>query len=227
MQVNDPDQVLDRTVVDQDGSKIGTVTELYLDEHADRAGWIAVRTGFFGQHVAPVPLTGAAESEDVIVVPYSKSQVKDAPHHDPEMALSREEEAALFDYYGIGYDERSATAVTTSPGDEPTSADYTTEDAERLQSMLHTGSGQAGAQTRLSTRPVAGPVTEALPPEALPPDDATGTGGTGATASSAGLDVAEPPVYPDDATQAELIREREQREETVRERREQGLDSGL
>lgn len=216
MQVSDPEQVLDRTVVDPDGNKIGTVTELYLDEHADRAGWIAVRTGFFGQHVAPVPLAGVAESGDVIVVPFAKDQVKDAPHHDPEMALSREEEAALFDYYGIGYGERAETAVAAPPGEEPTSADYTTEDAERLQELLHTGSGQAG-RNRLRRMPRSGGATPAAIGLAGQDDDSQE-----AVREPASLDVTEPAVYPDDAMQAELERQQEQREDTIRRRRQQG-----
>src|ERR1700759_5264112 len=180
MQANAPGQVLDRTVIDPDGSKIGTVTELYLDEHADRAGWIAVRTGFFGQHVAPVPLAGAAESEGAIVVPFSKAQVKDAPHHDPEMAISREEEAALFAYYGIGYDD-------------PESADYTTEDAARLRELLHGPDAQVG-HTRLRRTaghpvggPVGSPVGEALPPDATGTPPAGVAGAADAPADGAGL----------------------------------------
>jgi PRC-barrel domain len=185
MQVTDPTQVLDRTVVDCDGTTIGTVTELYLDEHADRPGWIAVRTGWFGQHVSLVPLAGVAESDDVVVVPFSKSHVQDAPHHDPEMALSREEEATLFAYYGFPYAESPATTAEPHPGGstagQPSSVDYTTEDARRLETMLRTDAGTSGTRLRRSaSRPgTGGPL-----PTSEVGDTATGEAASGSARAS-------------------------------------------
>jgi PRC-barrel domain len=189
MQVNDPAQVLDRTVVDCDGTTIGTVTELYLDEHAERPGWIAVRTGLFGTHVSLVPLAGAAESDDVVVVPYSKSHVKDAPHHDPEMALSREEEAELFAYYGFAYTEPPMTTAephpATSTADEPSSVEYTTEDAQRLEAVLRTDTG-AGV-TRLR-RSVGGQGIDSPPTGSVQTGVQTGSVQTGSAGDPVGSD---------------------------------------
>jgi hypothetical protein len=186
MRMTDPAQLLDRTVVDPEGRRIGTVAEVYLDAGADasgdtEAGWLAVATGALGTHVAPVPIGFVTAAEGDVVVRLSKAQVDAAPHHDPQMALSREEEAALLDYYGIAASDRPLAAVTGRPGETPTREDYTSEETD--YGGLHEGAAQSGLAARHD--------------EARAEQHA----GTG--------DVTEPPIYPDDAAEAQLARERE------------------
>jgi uncharacterized protein (TIGR02271 family) len=49
-------------------------------------------------------------------VPYSKDQIKDAPHQDPEGALSPEQEAQIFTHYGVPYGGETVTAQTGGEG---------------------------------------------------------------------------------------------------------------
>jgi len=93
-----------RTVIDPDGDKIGSVSDVYVDDETDRPEWLAVTTGLFGTKVSFVPLTDAYFVGDDLAVPYTKSTVKDAPNAEADGHLSPEEEAALYQHYGRGTD---------------------------------------------------------------------------------------------------------------------------
>jgi uncharacterized protein (TIGR02271 family) len=113
MKISDPQTVLGRNVVGPDGEKIGKVEELYLDTGSKQPEWISVTTGFFGNHRSLVPLAEATEEGGDIRIPYSKEQVKEAPHYDPDRQVSEEEEADLFRHYGMGgAGQRSETTET-------------------------------------------------------------------------------------------------------------------
>src|SRR4051794_17857920 len=94
-----------RTVLDRDGDKIGSVQEIYLDERTGEPEWLLVKTGLFGSSSSFVPLQGAEPTGDDVRVPFEKSQVKDAPHVDPDHELSQDEEARIYAHYGIEYGE--------------------------------------------------------------------------------------------------------------------------
>jgi sporulation protein YlmC with PRC-barrel domain len=67
------------TVVDEDGDKIGTLDEIYLDEDTGQPEWAAVKTGLFGTGLSFVPLASAERDGDELRVPFTKETVKDAP----------------------------------------------------------------------------------------------------------------------------------------------------
>src|SRR5918997_5925726 len=69
-----------RTLVDQDGNKIGSIDEIYMDTQTEQPEWIAVSTGLFGKKVTFVPIAEATECGGDVRVPYTKDQVKDAPN---------------------------------------------------------------------------------------------------------------------------------------------------
>ena len=98
-------------VYSQDGEKIGSVAEVFVDEQTGRPEWIGLGTGFFGTKRVLVPVEGASFGEDEVTVPYAKDHVKDAPDIDSE-EISRETEQALYAHYGLGYsEERSDTGL--------------------------------------------------------------------------------------------------------------------
>jgi uncharacterized protein (TIGR02271 family) len=91
--------------VDNDGDKIGTIEEIYMDAETGKPEWLAVTTGLFGSKVSFIPLAEASESGGEVRVPYDKQQVKDAPNAEADGELSQEEEAALYRHYGLDYSE--------------------------------------------------------------------------------------------------------------------------
>jgi uncharacterized protein (TIGR02271 family) len=127
-------------VVDNDGDKIGTVGQVYVDPTTGRPNWATVRTGFFGMSESFVPLDDSDHVDGRIRVPYDKATVKDAPNIDPDRELSEAEEDRLYDYYRrgssgtTGYDATGTGATDYDRGSTGTSgydAGTTGYDAER------------------------------------------------------------------------------------------------
>lgn len=95
----------------QDGEKIGSVEQIFVDEQTRRPEWIGLGTGFFGTKRVLVPVEGSSLAEDHVTVAYAKDHVKDAPDIDAD-EISQETEAALYAHYGLGYSEaRSETGL--------------------------------------------------------------------------------------------------------------------
>jgi sporulation protein YlmC with PRC-barrel domain len=68
-----------RTLVDRDGSRIGTIDAIYLDDQTGHPEWALVNTGLFGTKASFVPLAQATQTDQDVRVPYDKQLVKDAP----------------------------------------------------------------------------------------------------------------------------------------------------
>jgi uncharacterized protein (TIGR02271 family) len=94
---------IDHDLVDEDGDKIGRITEVYFDRETGRAEWVTVSTGLFGSRVSFVPLQGLEADADVLVSPWHKDKVKDAPNVEADGELSDAEEERLYRHYGLEY----------------------------------------------------------------------------------------------------------------------------
>jgi uncharacterized protein (TIGR02271 family) len=99
-------------LLDNDGDKIGTIEEIYLDTDTDQPEWALVKTGLFGGKGTFVPLQQANPTGDGVQVPFEKAHVKDAPNIDPDGQLSRSEERTLYEHYGLGYDDSQSGSGT-------------------------------------------------------------------------------------------------------------------
>ena len=97
-------------VVDNDGSKVGSVGQIYLDDQSGNPSWVTVKTGMFGTSESFAPLEGAQVDGDDVRVAYSKDQIKDAPRVDPDAELSVEEESRLYQHYGLKGSANTADA---------------------------------------------------------------------------------------------------------------------
>jgi len=93
---------IDHDLVDESGTKIGRIDDVYADTDTGKPEWIAVTTGMFGTRMSFVPLAGLTADQNVLVSPWSKAHIKDAPHAEPDGELSEDEEAALYRHYDIG-----------------------------------------------------------------------------------------------------------------------------
>ncbi|WP_369194426.1 DUF2382 domain-containing protein [Streptomyces djakartensis] len=109
--------VLDHAVLDEGGKKIGEAKHVFVDDATGRPEWVSVKTGMFGTSETFVPIRDASVVDDHTEVPYSKSQVKDAPRVDVDSGghLSEDEEHRLYDYYGLDWDESWSRA--NQPGE--------------------------------------------------------------------------------------------------------------
>jgi hypothetical protein len=117
------------TAVDQDGKKIGTIEDIFLDRHTGEPAWATVKTGLFGMKSSFVPLRGAEQAEDGVVhIPIDRELVKHAPKIDADHELTPEQERRLWEHYGrtdygdwqgddrtSDLDERSAGTTAEAP----------------------------------------------------------------------------------------------------------------
>lgn len=168
-------------VVDSDGDKIGSVGQIYVDDHTGNPSWVTVNTGLFGSSESFAPLEGARLEGNDVHVGHSKAKIKDAPNVAPDGHLSEQEEAELYRYYGIsagGYATDEHTTGTTGDYDS-TRTDYdsdratvghdtsgpTTDDAmTRSEEQLHVGTERREAgRARLRKFVVTENVTKTVP----------------------------------------------------------------
>ncbi len=149
-------RVTGKDVYDPNGEKIGSASEVYLDDETDQPEWITVRTGLFGTKESFVPIRDAALTDDGVYVPVSKSAVKDAPRMDSDGHLSPGQERELYRYYGLELDDGAGPALT----DRATTDDVMTRSEERL--VAGTRSEEVG-RVRLRKYVVAENVTETVP----------------------------------------------------------------
>ena len=139
-------------VVSQDGNKIGSIAQVYLDDDTDQPNWVTARTGLFGTSESFVPLEGARAEGNDIVVPYSKDQVKDAPRVDVDGHLEPAEEDRLYRHYQLGGGENDVEA--TAGRDALHAADADEYDGDAAGTVGHDTSGPTtdDAMTRSEER---------------------------------------------------------------------------
>ena len=104
-----------QTAFDEQGQKIGKVEEIYLDEGSGKPEWALVHSGLLGTRRQFVPLSGADAIDDGIRVPVSKQLVKEAPSVEADAELSPDEEARLFEHYGVPYDDSATVTAEGAP----------------------------------------------------------------------------------------------------------------
>jgi sporulation protein YlmC with PRC-barrel domain len=95
----DPQDFIHRAAVDAEGSRIGKISQVYLDDQTGQPAWLLVETGLFGTRNSFAPIDGARLEGELVVLTVSKDQVKDAPNIDRDAHLSDSELDALRRYY--------------------------------------------------------------------------------------------------------------------------------
>jgi sporulation protein YlmC with PRC-barrel domain len=96
----DPRNLIGRRAFDRNGTKLGTVDEVYLDDATGVPEWAAIRTGLFSRD-AFVPLAPSELVEGTLHVPFDRSLIKDAPDFGVGRHLSPEQELQLYHHYGL------------------------------------------------------------------------------------------------------------------------------
>jgi uncharacterized protein (TIGR02271 family) len=104
------DQCAGYTVVDEGGSKIGKVDDLFLDEN-DQPEYFGVKIGFLGTSstLIPADITTINNEQGSIEVSQTKDTVKDGPAFDDDREITPEYENEVRSYYGLGSIESSGS----------------------------------------------------------------------------------------------------------------------
>ncbi|WP_424346780.1 PRC and DUF2382 domain-containing protein [Kocuria sp. CH-021] len=103
MATYDVNALLSATAYGSDGDKIGKVEQVFLDDNTEEVTFVTVNTGLFGAKESFVPVDGAQQDGDRLVLPYTKDVVKDAPNVDADQHLSPAEEEEIYRYYKMNY----------------------------------------------------------------------------------------------------------------------------
>ncbi len=147
-----------RTAVGPQGEKVGKIADIYLDEATGQPEWLAVGTGLFGTKVSFVPLQGAAPQGDDIGIGFPKDQVTEAPNAEPDGALSEEEEARLYQHYGLEYSKApspSGLPAGSGRGAQATDDAMTRSEDELLVGKAPRQAGRVRLRKWVETVPVS------------------------------------------------------------------------
>jgi uncharacterized protein (TIGR02271 family) len=156
-------------LMSQDGDKLGTIEEIYLDTDTNQPEWALIATGLFGGKQSFVPISSAGREGDAVTVPFDKATVKDAPKVDPDGRLSESEEQELYRHYGLEYRSTGSGSGTTPDRDDdavgrdtsgPTTDDAMTRSEEELR--VGTAERESG-RVRLKKYVVEDQVTQTVP----------------------------------------------------------------
>ncbi|MGY1887084.1 MULTISPECIES: DUF2382 domain-containing protein [unclassified Blastococcus] len=141
-------RVIGQDVYDETGSKIGSASEVYLDDETGQPEWVTVKTGMFGTKESFVPIRDADLTDDGLRVPVSKDRVKDAPKIDTDGHLSPQEEEELYRYYGMGTGTTGTTGRTDTMTETTGVAGTTgTADTDRTDTRGTVGRDTSGPTT--------------------------------------------------------------------------------
>ncbi len=156
----------DYTVYDNQGSKIGKVDDLFVDEK-DNEEYIGVKMGFLGRKstLIPTEIVRVNESDRSIEVSESKDRVKNAPSFDDDEDVTSEYEERIRRHFGLeslqsessgsyGATAGSAaagSAAGTATGAAATGAGTSDYDETRESGSSDTAPG-AGATESFGTR---------------------------------------------------------------------------
>ncbi|MGA2872193.1 MAG: PRC-barrel domain-containing protein [Candidatus Dormibacteria bacterium] len=92
-----------KDVIDPDGEEIGRLEDVYFDAESDEPLFVTVHTGLFGRHLTFVPTEQASVGQSYLKVGRLKAEVSRAPSMEQGGDLSPDDEARLFQYYGMPY----------------------------------------------------------------------------------------------------------------------------
>jgi len=109
-QTQSPENLHGVDVMDASRTKLGTVDGVWVDEATGNLEFITVKTGWLMGRSYVMPTAEAQIAADIIHVPYSKDQMEGAPSFDPTQEMSPDDEAQIYQYYGI---ERSTAPSPT------------------------------------------------------------------------------------------------------------------
>jgi uncharacterized protein YrrD len=88
-------------VVDEHGSKVGTVTDVVFDDASDRPRWLVVDPGPL-QAAHYVPLDGSyLSTKGELVIAFTKRAVKTAPKAGRDHVLTPSEATEVAHHYGV------------------------------------------------------------------------------------------------------------------------------
>lgn len=179
------------TAHDRDGEKIGSITEVYINDSTGQPDFAEISHGLFGMRSSIVPLRGHSLVGEELKLAFTKDQIKDAPHIDHDEHLSEEDHATIYRHYRLedvtdvhtyGGETGQGPATSGAPemgrpqdtrGVDATQTPPETPDRLETRQVSGTTQSPGPQETGLSQDPrQAGDTKESVSPPA--PDDPAG-----------------------------------------------------
>lgn len=150
-----------RTIVGNDGQRVGRISQVYLDHETGRPTWGSVHTGLLGAGQAFVPLHTGRRQGEAFQVPYAAQLCKDAPRLTEDAELTHADQRRLFEHYGIGAQRPPAPAAQSR--DEQAEVAGTSESMTGLEERGRLGVVRPPGETgRLPKRAVSAPDSQTV-----------------------------------------------------------------
>jgi uncharacterized protein (TIGR02271 family) len=173
---HDAQQFIDRTAVDSEGSKIGKIGKVYLDEQTGVPLWLTVTTGIFGTRQSFAPIHGSRLDGEQVRLAVSKDLIKEAPNIDDDGHIGTSEQDVLYRHYAAflgtgqiggetGYSDGSDLASDPAGVQGRDTSGPTTDEAmTRSEERLHVGTENVqSGRARLRKYVVTETVTTTIP----------------------------------------------------------------
>jgi uncharacterized protein (TIGR02271 family) len=172
---NDLQNIMGRTAVDAEGSKIGKIGQIYLDDASGAPQWVTISTGLFGTKESFAPIGGYRLDGDDVVLNVTKDQVKDAPNVDSDGHLDDAENDRLYEYYAGSFsgggnatyvdgDTDTGTGYVAGSQGHDTSGPNTDDAMTRSEERLNVGTQQVeSGRAKLRKYVVTEDVTTTVP----------------------------------------------------------------
>jgi uncharacterized protein (TIGR02271 family) len=152
-------QLIGCSAVDQEGSKLGKIGQVYLDDRTGQPMWMTIATGMFGTKQSFAPISGSRFDGEQVVLAVSKDMIKDAPSIDDDQLIDDSEAEALYRHYAGHLGGETAQGAADHPAGG-TGDDAMTRSEERLR--VGTEGVEAG-RARLRKYVVTENVTQTVP----------------------------------------------------------------
>lgn len=101
------------------GASVGNVKAVFCDTETGAPAWVVAKLGRFGKSVA-IPFRDCAAGAGHIWVPYGRDELRAAPGVDALNPLTREQELAVAEHYGISERVGRGAEVADRPEGEVT-----------------------------------------------------------------------------------------------------------
>ncbi|WP_080793988.1 PRC-barrel domain-containing protein [Corynebacterium pacaense] len=128
--------IFNATAYDSSGEKLGSISEIYLDDQTGTPTFAEVSHGLFGLSASLVPLRGASLEGTTLNLGFSKDAIRDAPDIDNAAGLNREQQETIHGHYQLTEtpDYRSSWATAdAAPGAQISDPDTTVGEESQVE----------------------------------------------------------------------------------------------
>lgn len=95
------DDLFNATAYDNNGDKLGSVKEVYINDTSGQPEFVEVGHGLFGMSSSLVPLRGHQLAGEELRLAFTKDRISDAPDFDSDAHLSDEDQLVIYRHYGL------------------------------------------------------------------------------------------------------------------------------